>query len=206
MQPIRPGWATTTISRGSDVPGVFDSVAAVRTTGKIKKPLITVAGTMDALLVIQHQARAYEAAVNASRKGNNDERNAQYRLYEVQNGNHIESNVIPFPQLVVIQPHAQTRVRPARRARRDEFAATSEPMHSEGWSDFPDAFRTGPLRQPVRAVEVPNKCAGRREAASPFSCARRAIGQNRHGISRGRERMTLVESLCRDDAHADATA
>ena len=109
-----PTYATYTAGLGNydylsrlGVPGVFDSVAAVRTTGKIKKPLITVAGTMDALLVIQHQARAYEAAVNASRKGNNDERNAQYRLYEVQNGNHIESNVGPFPQLVVIQPHAQ---------------------------------------------------------------------------------------------------
>ena len=90
-----------------NVPGVFDSVAAVATTGKIKKPLVTVAGTMDALLVIKHQARAYEAAVNASRKGNNSERNAQYRLYEVQNGNHIESYVNTFPQLVVIQPHAQ---------------------------------------------------------------------------------------------------
>lgn len=84
-----------------DVPGVFDSVAAVQTTGKIGKPLITVAGTMDALLPIKHQARAYEAAVNAN------EPNAEYRLYEVQNGNHIEANVVPFPQLVVIQPHAQ---------------------------------------------------------------------------------------------------
>jgi hypothetical protein len=90
-----------------NLPGVFDSVAAVETTGKIKKPLVTVAGTMDALLLIKHQARAYEAAVNASRKGNNEERNAQYRLYEVQNGNHIEAYVIPFPQLVAIQPHAQ---------------------------------------------------------------------------------------------------
>jgi alpha-beta hydrolase superfamily lysophospholipase len=90
-----------------NMPGVYNSVAAVETTGKIKKPLITVAGTMDALLPIKRQARAYEDAVNASRKGNNDQRNAQYRLYEVQNGNHIESNVVPFPQLVVIQPHAQ---------------------------------------------------------------------------------------------------
>ena len=89
------------------LPGVFESLDAVETTGKIKKPLITVAGTMDALLVIKHQARAYEAAVNASRKGNNDQRNAQYRLYEVQNGNHIEAYVVPDPQLVVIQPHAQ---------------------------------------------------------------------------------------------------
>ncbi|HEY2815538.1 MAG TPA: 3-hydroxybutyrate oligomer hydrolase family protein [Casimicrobiaceae bacterium] len=88
-------------------PSVFDSVNAVTTTGKIKKPLITVAGTLDALLPIKHQARAYEDAVDASRKGNNDQRNAQYRLYEVQNGNHIESYIAAFPQLVVVQPHAQ---------------------------------------------------------------------------------------------------
>src|SRR5436190_1286757 len=109
-----PTYATYTAGLGNYdyfaqivVPGVFDSVAAVASTGKIKKPLITVAGTMDALLPIKRQARAYEAVVNASRGGNNDQRSAQYRLYEVQNGNHIESFVVPFPQLVVIQPHAQ---------------------------------------------------------------------------------------------------
>ena len=114
QQRFDPTFATYTTGLGNynylsrlNVLGVFDSVAAVETTGKIKKPLVTVAGTMDALLLIEHQARAYEAAVNASRKGNNDKRNAQYRLYEVQNGNHIESYVTPFPQLVVIQPHAQ---------------------------------------------------------------------------------------------------
>jgi hypothetical protein len=96
------------------VPGVYVDVAAVQTTGKIKKPLVTVAGTMDALLPIDRHARAYERAVNASRKGNNDKRNAQYRLYEVQNGNHIEDYVgvssstgIRFLQLELIQPHAQ---------------------------------------------------------------------------------------------------
>ena len=91
------------------LPGVFESVDAIATTGKIKKPLITVAGTMDALLPIKRGARAYEAVVDASRKGNNEHRNAQYRLYEVQNGNHIESYALPaaFPQLRVIQPHAQ---------------------------------------------------------------------------------------------------
>ena len=89
------------------MPGVFVDVAAVQTTGKIKKPLVTVAGTMDALLPIVHHARAYEAAVNDSRKGNNDQRAAQYRLYEVQNGNHIESFVPLYPQLELIQPHAQ---------------------------------------------------------------------------------------------------
>jgi hypothetical protein len=83
------------------IPGVFASVAQVATTGRVGKPLITVAGTMDALLPIQRQARAYEAAVNGQGFG------AQYRLYEVQNGNHIESYVNFYPQLVTIQPHAQ---------------------------------------------------------------------------------------------------
>lgn len=108
-----PSYATYTSGLGNYdyllrlTPTVAAAVAAVTTTGKIKKPLITVAGTMDALLPIKHQARAYEAAVNASRKGNNDERSAQYRLYEVQNGNHIEAYANVFPELRVIQPYAQ---------------------------------------------------------------------------------------------------
>ena len=108
-----PSYATYTAGLGNYdylarlTPAIAFEVAAVTTTGKIKKPLITVAGTMDALLPIKHQARAYEAAVDASRKGNNDERNAQYRLYEVQNGNHIEAYALTFPELRVIQPYAQ---------------------------------------------------------------------------------------------------
>ena len=65
-----PTYATYTAGLGNydylarlTVPGVFVDVAAVQTTGKIKKPLVTVAGTMDALLPIVHHARAYEAAV-----------------------------------------------------------------------------------------------------------------------------------------------
>ena len=108
-----PSYATYTAGLGHYdyrsrlTPAVTNAVTAVTTTGKIKKPLITVAGTMDALLPIQRQARAYQTAVNASRKGNDDERNAPYRLYEVQNGNHIESYALAFPALRVIQPHAQ---------------------------------------------------------------------------------------------------
>ena len=30
-----------------------------------------------------------------------------YRLYEVQNGNHLETNQLLFPQIELIQPHAQ---------------------------------------------------------------------------------------------------
>ncbi len=89
------------------VSDVEEEVAAIETTGKIKKPLVTVAGTMDALLPIQRNARAYEAKVMASRKGKDDKEKAQYRLYEVQNGNHIETFKNTFSQLEFIQPHAQ---------------------------------------------------------------------------------------------------
>lgn len=100
-------------------------VAAVATTGRIQRPLITVAGTMDALLPIDRGARAYEALVrraqchrhgDAGHRGDGRDgcdradhrgRDAQYRLYEVQNGNHIETFKNTFPQLELIQPHAQ---------------------------------------------------------------------------------------------------
>jgi hypothetical protein len=101
----------------SDVGG---QMAAFATTGKIQRPLVTVAGTMDALLPIDHHARAYARKVAAADKhkhhghkdhdGDDDDRAPAYRLYEVQNGNHIETyqDTVPaFPQLELIQPHAQ---------------------------------------------------------------------------------------------------
>src|SRR5437868_12026195 len=75
---------------GADVP-------AIATTGNIGKPLITVAGTMDALLPINLHARAYARAVTAALSEQSDERDHDrhllpaYRLYEVQNGNHLEA-------------------------------------------------------------------------------------------------------------------
>ena len=54
--------------------------------------------------------------MNARRRDNDDgdddrhgekHRKADYRLYEVQNGNHIETFKTTFPQLEFIQPHAQ---------------------------------------------------------------------------------------------------
>jgi hypothetical protein len=92
---------------------VGSDVAAIATTGNIGKPLITVAGTMDSLLPINLNARAYARAVTAALSEDRDEgdherhRRPAYRLYEVQNGNHIEAYKDTFPQLELIQPHAQ---------------------------------------------------------------------------------------------------
>ena len=86
------------------------AIAAFANTGLIKSPLVTVAGTMDSLLLIDHHARAYARKVMAplddDRKGH-DKKEPAYRLYEVQNGNHIETYQDFFPQLELIMPHAQ---------------------------------------------------------------------------------------------------
>ena len=103
------------------VSDVGNNMADFATTGLIQAPLITVAGTMDALLPIDHHARAYARAVEAGREddghgnGNNSSKDNKnnggkqpaYRLYEVQNGNHIENYKTFYPQLEYILPHAQ---------------------------------------------------------------------------------------------------
>jgi 3HB-oligomer hydrolase 3HBOH len=91
---------------------VAAQLAAFANTGELRRPLITVAGTLDSLLPIEHHARAYARLVAAVRaadaaKGREDDRHAPYRLYEVQNGNHIETFRNVLPQLEFIQPHAQ---------------------------------------------------------------------------------------------------
>jgi hypothetical protein len=92
------------------VSDVGEQLAAFSTTGRIRRPLVTVAGTMDALLPIDHHARAYARKVAAAQEREHgmegDDRPA-YRLYEVQNGNHIETYKDTFPQLELIEPHAQ---------------------------------------------------------------------------------------------------
>src|SRR2546430_1775224 len=94
------------------------ALAAFATSGDIRRPLITVAGTMDALLPIDHHARAYARKVAAAAKPqrNNDRGEADthtaYRLYEIQNGNHLETNQLLFSQLELIQPHAQKAFHP----------------------------------------------------------------------------------------------
>jgi hypothetical protein len=92
---------------------VAKDIAAFATTGRIRRPLITVAGTMDGVLPIDLHARAYARKVEAAlhrddgrAAGPVEERVPEYRLYEVQNGNHIEVFTTTFPRLELIQPHA----------------------------------------------------------------------------------------------------
>ena len=86
------------------VSDVGEQLSDFATTGRIQRPLVTLAGTMDGLLPIDHHARAYARRV---RGREDDDSSPPYRLYEVQNGNHIEAYNQTFPQLELIEPHAQ---------------------------------------------------------------------------------------------------
>jgi hypothetical protein len=77
------------------------------TSGKIQRALVTLAGTMDALLPIDHHARAYARKVGDAAKPKHGEAAPAYRLYEIQNGNHIETYQDTFAQLELIDPHAR---------------------------------------------------------------------------------------------------
>lgn len=74
-------------------------------SGVIRKPLLSVHGTLDALIPLKGHARPYQEKIEAQGFGQN------YRLYEVQNGNHLEAFKGPLfgaqlPNLELIQPHA----------------------------------------------------------------------------------------------------
>jgi alpha-beta hydrolase superfamily lysophospholipase len=79
------------------------NVGKISTDGDIARPLLTIHGTMDALLPITRHARPFrDAVVENGKRG-------LHRLYEVQNGNHIErfgQSSFNFRQLELLQPHA----------------------------------------------------------------------------------------------------
>ncbi|HZA51218.1 MAG TPA: tannase/feruloyl esterase family alpha/beta hydrolase, partial [Myxococcaceae bacterium] len=75
-------------------------IRKIANNGRITRPLISVHGTLDALIPIEGHARPYKALIEARGFG------ANYRLYEVQNGNHLESFKAALPSLELIQPHA----------------------------------------------------------------------------------------------------
>src|SRR5207247_10190120 len=73
----------------------------ISTDGDISRPLITLQGTMDALLPIKRHGRPFRAAVVAAGRA------ALHRSYETQNGNHTEryrQSCCNFTQLEFVPP------------------------------------------------------------------------------------------------------
>ena len=83
---------------------VRKTIATFANNGIVRRPLISIHGTLDALIPLKGHARPYKAMVEAKGYGQN------YRLYEVQNGNHYNSlkgsKAEQLPDLELIQPHA----------------------------------------------------------------------------------------------------
>jgi hypothetical protein len=80
------------------------ALARISTPGTIDRPLITVSGTIDQLAPIDEHARAFRRDVLHAGRG------ALHRLYEVQNGGHIDrlrDASFQFTQLEYVAPHAQ---------------------------------------------------------------------------------------------------
>lgn len=86
---------------------VKDDVAEVSMTGRIKKPLITLHGTLDTLLPISQNGDFYAGMVAANRRG------PIHRYYVIQGGTHVDFlyDVPAFqPQLRPILPCARTAI------------------------------------------------------------------------------------------------
>ncbi len=66
---------------------VKEAVAKIENTGDIKKPLITVHGSWDALIFNKVHALPYERLVNEKKRGD------LYRLYLIDKGNHLDALV-----------------------------------------------------------------------------------------------------------------
>src|SRR5262249_4013699 len=74
----------------AQITAVNERLSHVQSTGKITGPLITLAGTLDALLPIQRQARVYAETVRRALREGEQGNAPQYRLYGIQNWDHIE--------------------------------------------------------------------------------------------------------------------
>lgn len=84
---------------------VKDAVGKVSNTGRIGKPLLSLHGTLDALLPIRVQGDPYRRLVANQGKGN------LHRYYKIDEGNHVDSYYNEFP----------TRLRPILPCHRAAF-------------------------------------------------------------------------------------
>ena len=143
------------------VSDVGAQLAAFATTGDIQRPLITVAGTMDALLPIDHHARAYARKVAAvaesqdrGQGGGNDKHQPAYRLYEVQNGNHIETFQDMFAAARTDRAARAARLRSACSAGRARRGAAARSVYPARRPNRRYTCTAGTLRKAIRALKA----------------------------------------------------
>ena len=90
--------------RLATTPDLWSNIEDIATSSKIERPLITVQGTLDVLGPLRTHGRLFRDDVVAAHRGD------LHRLYEIQNGSHVDPFRLPpfnFKQLQDVMPHAQ---------------------------------------------------------------------------------------------------
>jgi fermentation-respiration switch protein FrsA (DUF1100 family) len=88
---------------------IKEAVSRISLTGDIKKPLITLHGTLDALLPINKSSDKYAELVEAARQSN------RHRYYRIEGGTHVDS-LYDYPHNIdptkVPEPAVREKLRP----------------------------------------------------------------------------------------------
>ena len=79
---------------GAESEPVHDALARVSLTGKIKKPLLTLHGTLDTLLPISTDSDVYAEMIA------DQHRDRLHRYYRIEGGNHVDSLVELDPEVL----------------------------------------------------------------------------------------------------------
>jgi hypothetical protein len=116
---------------------VRDAVAKVELTGRIGKPLLTLHGTLDALLPPATNSDAYADLVAQAERGE------LHRYYRIENGNHVDSLYDSYP----------TRLRPILPCYWDAFVAL------EAWVEDDEQPPVSGLVPHKDRGDVVNKCS-----------------------------------------------
>jgi hypothetical protein len=117
-------------------PGVRDALERIANTGRIGKPMLTLHGTLDALLPIRTNGDAYTRLVQASGSG------ALHRYYVIEDGNHVDGRHAAFPD----------RLRPIYGCWAEAFVALERWVESEE-APPPSQFVPNP-----REGDITNRC------------------------------------------------
>ena len=107
-------------------------------TGRIGKPMLTLHGTLDALLPIGTDSDIYDAMIDRAHRGN------LHRYYRIQDGNHVDGRYSAFP----------TQLRPMLPCARTAFTALEQWTRSPHKAPPGDATITNP-----RSGDLLNTCS-----------------------------------------------
>jgi len=124
---------------GSRPAAVRDAVQKIALTGRIGKPMITLHGTLDALLPIRTNSNNYAAMINGEGRGR------LHRYYVVEGGNHVDQLYDEFPD----------KLRPIAPCYRAAFVALEHWVESKGNRKPPES-KTIPR---VAGTDLANQCS-----------------------------------------------